>query len=187
MSFVPNPAVTTQLKIGMARGLIAAQVVFGKRLRDYLSKPGTGRRYKIRKGGRLPRGTLKGLGRVGLLKKIEKARKRKYKNLRTAGIHVASAPGKPPAADTGVLRESLTISGNGAKLEKGKKHGYLIEMKVPNQVGFIFGTTLKYAPWLEYGAGRVKARPYMRPMMKAMQKRMVQAFQYALKEAFKSA
>lgn len=187
MSFVPNPAVMTQLKIGMAVGLISAQMVLGKRLREYLSKPGTGRRYKIRKGGRLPRGTLKGLGRVGLLKKIEKARKRKYKNLRTAGIHVASSPGKPPAANTGVLRESLTISGNGTRLEKGKRYGYLVEMKVPNSVGFIFGTTVKYAPWLEYGAGRVKARPYLRPVMKAVEKRMVQAFAFGLKEAFRNA
>lgn len=188
MSFVPNPAVTTQLKLGMARGLVATQLVLGKIVRDQLSKPGTGRRYRRgRSGALIPRGALRGTGRAGLLRKIEKARKRKFKNLRTAGVHVASSPGKPPAADTNRLRASWTISDASEKLQKGKKDSYLIEMKLPNRVGFIYGSTVKYAPWLEYGTARVKPRPYLRPAMAAVGKRMGKIFAFALKEAFKSA
>ncbi len=88
MSFVPNPAVTTQLKIGMARGLVATQLILGKIVRDQLSKPGTGRRYRRgRSGALIPRGALRGTGRAGLLRKIEKARKRKFKNLFDAAVN----------------------------------------------------------------------------------------------------
>jgi hypothetical protein len=188
MSFVPNPAVMTQLKLGMARGLVGTQLILGKIVREQLSKPGTGRRYRRgRAGAAIPRGALRGTGRAGLLRKIEKARKRKFKNLRTAGVHVASAPGKPPAADTNRLRASWLISEQATTLQKGRKDSLLIEMKVPNQVGFIFGSRVKYAPWLEYGTARVKPRPYLRPAMAVVGKRMAKIFAVTLKEAFKNA
>lgn len=57
--------------------------------------------------------------------------------------HRASAPGEPPASDTGRLMSSYTF-----------------------QVGFGYvdvGTNVQYAKWLEFGTSKMRPRPHFRP------------------------
>lgn len=61
--------------------------------------------------------------------------------------HRASAPGEPPASDTGRLVNSITTSLNDADLT----------------FGISFGT--EYALMLEYGTARMQPRPYARPAL----------------------
>lgn len=58
--------------------------------------------------------------------------------------HVASAPGEPPAVDTGNLKNSLRV------------------IEVTDDYAS-FGSSADYAAELEYGLSRIAARPYMRP------------------------
>lgn len=58
-----------------------------------------------------------------------------------------SAPGEAPAVDTGRLRASIT---------------HRVEKESGEVVGYV-GTNVEYAPWLEFGTTRMKARPFMMP------------------------
>lgn len=86
------------------------------RIKQHLSKPGTGRVYR-----------------------------------RRSVLHRASAPGEPPAVDTGKYRNSWgwTVVGEGAKAE------------------LWVGTGDKRGPWLEYGTSRMLPRPHLRPVIEA--------------------
>lgn len=61
----------------------------------------------------------------------------------TYGNHTASSPGEPPAVDTGRLRNSIDHA-------IGADH---VDV----------GSSVAYAPYLEYGTSRMAARPFMRP------------------------
>ena len=70
-------------------------------------------------------------------------------------LHTASAPGQPPALDTGRLRNSIAVT-------DPKWDGWSVSAEV--------GTNVEYARLLEFGgmtgrnnATRVAPRPYMRP------------------------
>lgn len=63
---------------------------------------------------------------------------------RTYGRHTASAPGDPPAVDTGRLRQSITA----LKITPGH---------------WRVGTNVEYAIYLEFGTRRVAPRPFFRP------------------------
>ena len=72
-------------------------------------------------------------------------------------LHTASAPGQPPALDTGRLRNSIAVT-------SPKWEGWSVSAEV--------GTNVEYARLLEYGGRtgrqnttRIAARPYMRPTM----------------------
>lgn len=58
-----------------------------------------------------------------------------------------SAPGEAPAVDTGRLRASIA---------------HRVEMESGEAVGLV-GTSVEYAPWLEFGTTRMQARPFMVP------------------------
>ncbi|BDP42923.1 hypothetical protein DAETH_28920 [Deinococcus aetherius] len=58
--------------------------------------------------------------------------------------HTASAPGDPPAVDTGRLRQSIVA----LKIAPGR---------------WRVGTNVEYAFWLEFGTRRIAPRPFMRP------------------------
>ena len=58
-----------------------------------------------------------------------------------------SAPGEAPAVDTGRLRASIT---------------HRVEMESGEAAGFV-GTSVEYAPWLEFGTTRMQPRPFMVP------------------------
>jgi len=66
--------------------------------------------------------------------------------------HVPSAPGSPPAVDTGRLRASITH-------ELGDDSGDL--------VGRV-GTNVTYAKHLELGTSEMAARPFLRPALDAV-------------------
>lgn len=78
------------------------------------------------------------------------------RNLGDMGIHRASAPGDPPTVRTGRLRRG-------------------IQMARPNRnraaprVGWRIGINVKYAPFLEFGTRRMRARPFVKPVLKKMQ------------------
>lgn len=67
--------------------------------------------------------------------------------------HVASAPGQPPAVDTGRLRSSYTYA-------VGSEAG---------QDFVAIGTSVDYAPPLEMGTRRMAPRPHLRPMALSLQ------------------
>lgn len=58
--------------------------------------------------------------------------------------HQASAPGEPPAVDTGNLKNSLRV------------------LEVTDERAS-FGTSADYAAYLEFGTRYMEARPYLRP------------------------
>lgn len=71
-------------------------------------------------------------------------------------IHTASAPGQPPAVDTGELRNSIGVAFVGDVLR--------------------VGSGLEKAPLLEFGTisdgGRIAPRPFMRPALAEAKPRM---------------
>lgn len=74
---------------------------------------------------------------------------------RVYGIHKASAPGEPPAVDTGQLVKSI-----GYRLTKIKE-GWGVEA----------GSSIpKRAFWLEFGTVKIAARPAWRPALKVAEK-----------------
>ena len=87
-TWIQNPAFRPRLQAAVQEGVNAYMLIFSRALRGQLSKPGTGRVYRVSQG---------------------KARGR---NLREQGFHRASVPGRPPAADTGMLRRSWQIGEN---------------------------------------------------------------------------
>jgi HK97 gp10 family phage protein len=79
--------------------------------------------------------------------------------------HRASEAGKPPAVDTGRLRDSIRI----------------IKYASVNDLQSRVGTNLKYAPYLEYGTKNMAARPFWNPAInKARAKLIAQLKQIAL-------
>jgi HK97 gp10 family phage protein len=72
-------------------------------------------------------------------------------------VHRASAPGEPPASDTGRLVNSITTAYNETKLS-----------------GVVSANT-EYAPYLEYGTANMEERPFMRPALANTQEKFVAA------------
>lgn len=64
-----------------------------------------------------------------------------------ATVHQASAPGQPPAVDTGTLRASIAWT-----YDKAQKVA-------------IIGTPVEYAPYLEFGTNNIAPRPSFRPVV----------------------
>lgn len=117
---------------GMAvdrRVLVTSGLVLEREIKLMLSHPGTGRVY----GGARSRKT---------------GRKRKQ--------HQASAPGEPPAVDTGVLRNTI-----GHEVIESMGH---VKLRV--------GSNQKYAQPLEFGTMSIKPRPFMRPAFELARKQM---------------
>jgi len=74
--------------------------------------------------------------------------KRGTKRLRAIGFHAASAPGDPPAPDTGNYRNSIQVN---VQDQNAKKQIVRV------------GSNTFYGPPLEFGTWDVKARPHWRP------------------------
>jgi HK97 gp10 family phage protein len=123
-------------------------------VRANLSKPGTGKVYRVAKG------------------------KKKGRNLRARGLHRASAPGYPPAVDTNRLRASWIISLG------SWKYGYAKINAEPTRRVLNYGSTLFYAPLLEYGTSRMKQRPYLRPAFDKVRPLAEKTFQRAFNKHF---
>jgi hypothetical protein len=135
--------------------LAEAAVILEAEIKQLLLTPGRGR---IRQGGREQLGTGSfNRGKDGKLHRVTRGAPRTKIDL----TNRASAPGEPPAPDTGQLRNSIHFE-------------FVDENKVR------VGTHLKYAEALEFGtttAGKshnvvILPRPFMRPGLAAARARM---------------
>ena len=77
--------------------------------------------------------------------------------------HVASSPGDSPNTDTGALVRSITT-------------------EVKEQSVFV-GTTIEYAPWLEFGTINMKPRPFLHKALTSKQNKINELFAKAVKGA----
>lgn len=174
------PELTDAIKRAVARGVDKAVVAMGDEMQEMLSKPGRGRVY-IRKSGKkysktalraMKRAHVRGINgrhfqyikRIGLanvLRQLRKDGRKNPKTIRSLGFHKASAPGAPPAKDTGHLARSWQVGFN--KRGTVEQHG--------NVYRLVVGSNLNYAKWLEFGTARMAARPYVRPVAEIMRRR----------------
>ena len=86
-----------------------------------------------------------------------------YKKARPNRIHRASAPGQPPATDTGRLVSSI----------------YYRRAKLSATVG----SSLAYAYWLEFGTRRIKPRPAWVPAVQANRPKFNDRVREAIRKA----
>jgi HK97 gp10 family phage protein len=95
------------------------------------------------------RGVIKGveLVRSIAIQSIQSGAKTGRVYQRRGVVHQASAPGQPPASDTGRLVNSIVTS-------------YDIE-----QLSGTVQAGTEYAPYLEYGTAKMAPRPFMRPAL----------------------
>lgn len=85
------------------------------------------------------------------------------------GTHQASAPGEPPASDTGRLANSVDRDVDKEKLEA------------------IVGTDLEYGLFLEEGTVNIEARPWLRPAMERNREKAKRFFQRVVDKAIDKA
>ena len=156
-----------RLEATLVTGTLEALVETQNRLLKKVSQRGRGRFYAIS-----PRGE-EGLQRVGGLNQfaarriglagtaanrsalLRRPRGGAVRNLRDAGVHQASAPGDPPAPDTGNLRKTIQL----AKPQR---------IRAANRIGWRIGIAAVYARALEYGYRRLLPRPYVAPVLSEM-------------------
>ena len=156
MTYIPNPEMRRKFNAAVREGLVATQISLSTTIVRNLSKPGTGRLYRVNKG-----------------------RGKRARNLRESGFHRASAPGFPPAVNTNRLRGSWTIA-----IKQGKEllPGYNLRViRGKGMLGFELGSNVPYAPMLEFGTRRMKARPYIKPSILSVQKRIPRFFAEAMR------
>lgn len=93
---------------------------------------------------------------------------KKYSGLRNR----SSAPGRPPAAQTGFLRNSWQ-TGKPSRFASGRR------------IGWSLGSPVPYARMLEFGTSRIFPRPYLRPALRAIVPLVPKVFNAALSDALK--
>lgn len=120
------------------KAVVAGAVVFVGVIKETLSQPGTG---AIRAAGRdrVGAGSFS-RGKDGQLHLVRRGAAR----VNFDPTNRASAPGEPPAPDTGHLRNS-------------------IDYQLTSETTARVGTNLEYAAPLEMGTIRIAPRPFMRP------------------------
>lgn len=167
---IDKQKIDAAMNLALIEGLNATQLMLSEYVRLQLSKPGTGRLYRVNKGKARGRNLRERRQRIGR---------------QVGGFHQASAPGFPPAANTNRLRASWMVSGINKRNQFG---GYTILYKVPQAFVLEYGSTLKYAPFLEFGNKkfrvRFKPRPYLRPILPIANARVAAIFEKALKRNF---
>lgn len=166
-----TPAVTFSVDVeGLERSIHSAvadaldKIVIDlqRELKLMLSKPGTGRVY------------FKGRKR----KRLKSGRMGKWTGGRR---HRASAPGEPPAAQTGFLRNSWGVGSNSGGVDKS-------DLNNKRRPRLRLGSNVVYAAAMEYGyePNNLAPRPYIRPTIEAYtasgraEKRVVAAIVKAL-------
>lgn len=157
---------------GVVQGVNSVSVELGNAVRTMLSQPGGGRVYirgrdgafnktavreqlrarAIATSGQRDRYRFITRTQAAAVLKARRAKGLKNRSLRKLGFHKASAPGQPPAVDTGNLRRSWQVGFSNPREEKGEKR-YLLRV----------GSNAKYARRMEFGGGSIAARPYVRP------------------------
>lgn len=156
--------------LAIVEGLNASQLLLSSLVRAQLSKPGTGRVYRVNKGKTKGRNLREKRRRIGKL---------------VGGFHRASAPGFPPAVNTNRLRSSWSVSGTNQRNPDG---GYAFIFRAISAFVLEYGSTLKYAPFLEYGNRRFRVnfepRPYLRPILPIATPKIGTIFEKALARQF---
>lgn len=138
------------IKDGVIDGMGAVGLQIQRAMRERLSMKGTGR----------PAGTFVMRKRKGEMKRVKINRTR-------------SAPGEPPAAQTGRLRASWTIVPYSRLGIKEQDNGFVSMVDQGGKsILFTVGSNLVYARALEYGNQRTRLapRPYVRPVVAAVSK-----------------
>jgi hypothetical protein len=149
---------------GVVQGMVGVALVMQKLVRKQLSQRGTGRLY-------------------GVWKK----KRKKGRNLRSRGWHQASAPGEPPAANTGRLRASWTLippEKVGAATTQDQGFAYIEQTRNKSTL-YTLGTNLVYARAMEYGHGKIAPRPYIRPVLKAVEPKVADIMQKMMARTLK--
>jgi len=127
------------------KSLLLAAEVLQEKIKQTLSIPGTGRLYK-------PRGWTARLARKGTKRRANQ----------DGRLHRASAPGEPPAVDTGFLRRSVVLN--------------------PQPDGRVrVGPAARYAAPLEFGTARILPRPFMQRSLDAASAEMTDVVVDALR------
>jgi HK97 gp10 family phage protein len=87
--------------------------------------------------------------------------------------HQASAPGEPPATDTGRLIGSIVTD---------------VEPNGPGNTGPVGAVEarVEYAAWLEFGTRRIAPRPFLRPALERNMPRIREMIQHAVATAAQS-
>jgi len=136
------------IRDGIIDGMGAVGLQMSRALRDRLSMKGSGRvtrTFVMRK-------------RKGDLKRVKIKRTR-------------SAPGEPPAAQTGRLRASWTIVPYSRLGIKEQDNGFVSMVDQGGKsILYTVGSNMPYARALEYGSPRTRLapRPYVRPVVLAV-------------------
>jgi hypothetical protein len=160
-------AIRRRLEAALVTGTLEALVETQNRLLKMVSKRGKGRFYAISPTGQSNMARVGGLSqfastRIGMAGTaanrralLKRPRGGAVRNLRDAGVHQASAPGDPPAPDTGNLRKTIQLA-KPQRISKG------------NAIGWRIGIAAVYARALEYGYRRLAPRPYVAPVLAQM-------------------
>jgi len=138
------------IKDGVIDGMGAVGLQIQRAMRERLSMKGTGR----------PAGTFVMRKRKGEAKRVKINRTR-------------SAPGEPPAAQTGRLRASWTIVPYSRLGIKEQDNGFVSMVDQGGKsILYTVGSNMPYARALEYGSPRTRLaeRPYVRPVVFAVSK-----------------
>jgi hypothetical protein len=102
--------------------------------------------------GALERGAQGGglVIQAGMKRRIMQGGKSGHVYKRGGKEHVASAPGEPPATDTGALANSIQT---------------IVTARRPDYAETQTGSPLDYSESLEFGTSKMEARPYGRPTL----------------------
>ncbi len=174
------PQITDYIRKAVERGVDNAVGQMSDEMQAMLSRPGSGRVYVIRRKTGYSKRALRALKRanvrtirgkffqyvhrIGLanaLRQMRKEGRRNPKTIRALGFHKASAPGQPPARDTGHLARSW---------QNGYQKRGSVERQ-GNRYRLVIGSNLDYARFLGVGTSRMQARPYVRPVAEIMRRR----------------
>ena len=97
-----------------------------------------------------------------------------YRPYRRGGvIHWSSMPGRPPALDTGILRNSIASFVKVARgFVKGSIGPDIDHIKAKAEAG----TDVNYGLYLELGTRHMAARPFLRPTLRRLGKKINKIF-----------
>lgn len=153
--------VRAKTQAAVAEALNASMLILSSSIRTMLSQPGTGRQYFRSQGYGARR------------------------NRRQAGVHVASAPGRPPAVDTNRLRASFTVSSVPKQGSRSSgTDAFVANVQEPTRTVLTFGSRVPYAMFLELGTRRVRRRPYIAPTLDKFRPRLPAIFAASFRRHF---
>jgi len=171
--FVRNPDFAKLLIAAVGDGLEAIAIGLQGDVIQMASKPGRGR-YYARDAKAKKRGNFIGELSESQAKQLfaeAQNRKRPAKSLRQAGVHQASAPGDPPAIDSGNYKDSI-------QTDISRSEASPQEVRVGTKL-MVGGKSLGRI--LEYGGRKIAARPHWQPVLLTGGPKALKRFEYAAK------